>query len=120
MSTQNKIKTVWLRNTTNGVMYEVPETEVHLYQTDKEKVVEATKDQIKAYKEGNYWKNFSAKVSQSKPSDNQNDGEGDDSLESKTKPELVAMLKELDPETELNDKNTKAELIEAIQVFQSV
>jgi hypothetical protein len=50
-------KTIWLKNTTNKMLYEIAEVELSIYQTDPNKVVIATEAEVKRWKDGTYWAN---------------------------------------------------------------
>jgi hypothetical protein len=116
MSNQ-KIKTVWLRNTTNGLVYEVPEEEVNIYRSDKEKVAIATEKEVKAFQEGTYWSNLgkseTKQVEPKKQAKNKNQPKAEESNE-----ELLEKLLELDPKTDLDAKSSKEDILAAISLAE--
>jgi len=131
MSENQTIKTIWLKNLASGVIYEIPEDEIKIFQQDKDRVVVATPDEVKDWQEGTYWDKREAekanptvpevqspaqdpaKLEDSNPPADLND------LINKTKAELLVILNELDPENKLDDKAVKADIVEAIQFFRA-
>jgi hypothetical protein len=122
-------KKIWIKNTTNGLIYQVWEHERHLY--DLTVTVPATPEEVEAWVSGTYWNQTQVviqhavevkkaaptpqKVEATEPQAPANQG-----LDGKTKAELLEILRGLDPETEHNEKTTNAVIIQSIEVFQTL
>lgn len=140
----SNIKTTWLKNNKNGLLFLLAESDRFLY--SETLFVEATEQEIEGWQEGTYWKQYEdskiveapvitepkkvtrsvrTKIDDANLTADQADkvpetGESNpptQDLESKTNPELLAMLQEIDPQTTADERTKKADLVEQIRVF---